>query len=85
MTDKTSDAPAEAAAPTVATAPLPDLKRVLVVREIEREFGPALAPGQIAYLPADHEALKDGRAKDPDAALKAADKAADKQAEKAKD
>lgn len=67
MTEKTLDAPAEAAAPLVATAPLPELKRVLVVKVIERDVGPALAPGQIAYLPADHEALKDGRAKDPDA------------------
>lgn len=67
MTDKPTDAPAEAAAPLVATAPLPELKRVLVVKQIDRDVGPPLAPGQIAFLPADHEALKDGRAKDPDA------------------
>jgi hypothetical protein len=57
----------ETAAPLIATSPLPELKRVLVVKPIDRDVGPPLAPGQVAYLPADHEALKDGRAKDPDA------------------
>ena len=67
MTEKTIDAPAEAAALPVATTDLPELRRVLVVKQIDRDVGPPLAPGQIAHLPADHPALSDGRAKDPDA------------------
>jgi hypothetical protein len=72
----------EPAAAPVATAELPQLRRILATKQIDRDVGVPIAPGQIVELPADQAeaAIKEGKAKDPDA--KASDT---KPAAKAKD
>lgn len=72
--------PVQAGAVPLAAAetPLPELKRVLATQVIERENGPDIAPGQIAWLPKDAAAaaIKAGKADDPDKPAKAAAKTA---------
>jgi len=71
MTEKQAATPAAADQPAealVATTDLPPLRRILATKQIDREVGVPIAPGQIVEMPRDQAdaLIKDGRAKDPD-------------------
>lgn len=72
--EDTAAAPDGPAGIITATTPLPELRRVVAVHQIDRGVGPAIAPGQAVYLPAKQAQaeIDAGNAVDPSAPPRAA-------------